>query len=185
MKFIPFHQVEMDDVIWRPRIRMLVRDTLPHAFKNTEVVQRRLRMCAEWLESGGKTPKPEPHRFNTSDLYKVMEGAALMIQSEPNEEIESMMDGIIDVIARAQAEDGYLYVPHITGSISVNNMGSRPYSYLIHSHELYNVGHLYEAAVAYAQATGKRKLLDVAEKTPSTFVGQSLKGTQITTTASR
>ena len=109
VKFVPFHHVEMNDVIWRPRIRMLVRDTLPHAFKNTEVAQERLRLCAEWLESGGKTPKPRPHRFNTSDLYKVMEGAALMIQSEPNQEIEKIMDGIIDIIARAQADDGY---PH-------------------------------------------------------------------------
>ncbi|MCA9137546.1 MAG: glycoside hydrolase family 127 protein [Planctomycetales bacterium] len=154
----------MSDRIWQPRIELLVSNTLPHAFKNTEVAQRRLRQCAEWLESNGTTVKPEPHRFNTSDLYKVMEGAALMIQSQPNAEIETMMDGIIDVIDRAQAEDGYLYVPHITGSIRENEMGPRPYSYLIHSHELYNVGHLYEAAVAYAQATGKTKLLDVAEK---------------------
>jgi DUF1680 family protein len=162
--FVPSHQVKMNDLVWRPRIRMLVRETLPHAFKNTEVAQQRLRLCAEWLESGGKTPKPEPHRFNTSDLYKVVEGASLMIQSEPNEEIEAMLDGIIDVIARAQAPDGYLYVPHITGSIDASTMGDRPYSNLIHSHELYNVGHLYEAAVAYARATGKTRLLAVAEK---------------------
>ncbi|OYP35251.1 hypothetical protein CGZ80_12425 [Rhodopirellula sp. MGV] len=164
MRFVSFDQVTMDDQIWQPRIRLLVNNTLPHAFKNTEVAQRRLRLCAEWLESGGKTEKPEPHRFNTSDLYKVMEGAALMIQSEPNDEIEAMMDRIIQVITRAQSPDGYLYVPHITGSIHKNEMGDRPYSFLIHSHELYNVGHLYEAAVAYAQATGKTELLDVAEK---------------------
>jgi DUF1680 family protein len=163
-EFVPFHEVTMHDEVWRPRIQLLVRNTLPHALKNTEVAQRRLRMCAEWLESGGKTAKPEPHRFNTSDLYKVMEGAALMIRSEPNAEIEATMDRIVDVIARAQAPDGYLYVPHITGSINEAEMGPRPYSFLIHSHELYNVGHLYEAAVAYAQATGKTKLLEVAEK---------------------
>ncbi|MCC9603131.1 glycoside hydrolase family 127 protein [Stieleria sp. JC731] len=164
MRFVSFDQVQMDDQIWQPRIRLLVNNTLPHAFKNTEVAQRRLRLCAEWLESGGQSEKPEPHRFNTSDLYKVMEGAALMIQSEPNDDIEAMMDHIIHIIARAQASDGYLYVPHITGSIYKNEMGDRPYSFLIHSHELYNVGHLYEAAVAYAQATGKTKLLEVAEK---------------------
>ena len=43
-------------------------------------------------------------------------------------------------------------------------MGDRPYAFIVHSHELYNVGHLYEAAVAYYQATGKKKLLNVAEK---------------------
>jgi hypothetical protein len=50
IKFGPFRRVEMDDTIWRPRIRMLVRDTLPHAFKNTEIAQERLRLCAAWLE---------------------------------------------------------------------------------------------------------------------------------------
>lgn len=164
IRFVPFHEVQMKDTIWQPRIRLLVNETLPHAFKNTEVAQRRLRQCAEWLESGGKTEPPEPHRFNTSDLYKVMEGAALMIQSEPNPDIEAMMDRIIHIIARAQADDGYLYVSHITGNIDPGGMGERPYSFVLHSHELYNVGHLYEAAVAYAQATGKTRLLEVARK---------------------
>lgn len=164
LKMVPFSQVEMSDVIWQPRIKLLVNETLPHAFTQTEVAQRRLRMCAEFLESGGKTPKPEPHRFNTSDLYKVMEGGALMIQSEPNPEIEALMDRIIDVIARAQKDDGYLYISHICGNPIIGEMGPRPYSYVLHSHELYNMGHLYEAAVAYAQATGKTELLAVAEK---------------------
>lgn len=163
IRMVPFNQVEMTDPVWRPRIRDLVNKTLPHAFKNTQEAQERLRLTAEFLKNGGG-PKPAPHRFNTSDLYKVMEGAALMIQTEPNPNIEQQLDAIIDVIAAAQKPDGYLYVPHITGSIYKNEMGPRPYSYVIHSHELYNIGHLYEAAVAYAQATGKTKLLQVAEK---------------------
>ena len=163
MKMVPFHKVQMDDTVWQPRIKMLVNDTLPHAFKNTEVGLNRLRMCAEYQENSGG-PKPESHRFNTSDLYKVMEGGAMMIQAEPNPEIEQLMDKAIDIIARAQQEDGYLYVSHICGNPIEHEMGSKPYSYVIHSHELYNIGHLYEAAVAYAQATGKTKLLEVAEK---------------------
>ncbi|TWT80180.1 Non-reducing end beta-L-arabinofuranosidase [Planctomycetes bacterium CA13] len=164
VKLVPFYGVQMQDATWKPRIEQLVKNTLPHAFKNTEVARERLRLCAEWLESGGTTPKPEPHRFNTSDLYKVLEGGALMLKAAPHPEIERLMDESIEVIARAQKPDGYLYVSHITGSIFENEMGPRPYSYLLHSHELYNVGHLYEAAVAYAQATGKTKLLEVAEK---------------------
>ncbi len=76
------------------------------------------------------------------------------------------MDGIIDVIAAAQQEDGYLYTAHITGVSKghASSMGDKPYSYVVHSHELYNVGHMYEGAIAYYQATGKRKWLDVAEK---------------------
>lgn len=161
---VPFHQVDMMDQVWAPRTRQLVERTLPHAFKNTEGALESLRLCANYLEHGGQGPTPPPHRFRTSDLYKVMEGAALMIQAEPNPSVEAMMDHIIDIIARAQQDDGYLYVAHITHSINEGEMGPRPYSYVIHSHELYNMGHLYEAAVAYAQATGKTKLLDVAEK---------------------
>lgn len=163
IKMVPFYRVSMDDVIWQSRIKLLVDATLPHAFKQTEVAQERLRMCAEYLEHHGG-PKPAPHRFNTSDLYKVMEGAALMIHAEPNPAIELEMDRIIDIIARAQKNDGYLYVSHICENPVIAEMGPRPYSYVSQSHELYNMGHLYEAAVAYAQATGKTKLLAVAEK---------------------
>lgn len=164
VRLLPFSSVQMDDQVWRPRIRKLVSDTLPHAFRQTGGAQNRLRQCAEWQESGGKTSLPRKHRFNTSDLYKVMEGAALMIKAEPNPEIEAKMDRIIKIIARAQREDGYLYINHITGNPNVHEMGNRPYSHVLHSHELYNMGHLYEAAVAYALATGKTSLLNVAEK---------------------
>ncbi|WP_442483782.1 glycoside hydrolase family 127 protein [Aeoliella sp. SH292] len=164
VRMVPFYQVEMTDQVWAPRTRLLVERTLPHAFRNTEGALESLRMCANFLEHGGEGPAPPPHRFRDSDLYKVMEGAALMLQAAPNPDIETLMDSIIDVIARAQRDDGYLYVAHITGSINEEEMGPRAYSYVVHSHELYNMGHLYEAAVAYAQATGKTKLLDVAQK---------------------
>ncbi|MDA3925458.1 MAG: glycoside hydrolase family 127 protein [Kiritimatiellae bacterium] len=164
IKMLPFEKVKMQDELWKPEIQKLVTKTLPHAFKETEVGLNRLRMCAEYLEAGKTGPKPPPHPFNTSDLYKVMEGGAMMIQAEPNSEIETLMDSIIDVIARAQQKDGYLYVSHICGNPSLGNMGKRPYSRIISSHELYNIGHMYEAAVAYARATGKTKFLDVAEK---------------------
>lgn len=164
LEFIPFNQVHMQDDIWAKRTRQLIQRTLPHAFKNTEGALDSLRLCGDYLENGGKGPVPPPHRFRTSDLYKVLEGAALMLKAEPNPAIEAQIDRIIATIARAQKPDGYLYVAHITHSINESEMGPRPYSYLIHSHELYNMGHLYEAAVAYAQATGKTTLLDVAEK---------------------
>src|SRR5687767_5948906 len=75
LRMVPFHAVRLDDPVWRPRVKQLVRDTLPHAFKNTEQALDELRMCAEFIESGGKTRKPPPHRFRASDLFKVMEGA--------------------------------------------------------------------------------------------------------------
>ena len=163
IKLVPFEKVQVQDHIWAPMTERLVTDTLPHALRQTGTAQDRLRLCAEWLESGGTTPKPYPHRFNTSDLYKVMEGAAMMLKAEPDPKIEAQLDAIIDIIGRAQKPDGYLYVSHIVGN-PIFRMGETPYSFILHSHELYNVGHMYEAAVAYAQATGKTKFLDIAEK---------------------
>ena len=96
-----------------------------------------------------------------------MEGAAYLLKIEKDAELEKQMDEIIDIIADAQCPDGYLY-ELFTVSPSMRKLGwgagDKPYSFVIHSHELYNMGHMYEGAVAYYRATGKRKWLDVAEK---------------------
>lgn len=89
---------------------------------------------------------------------------------ERDAELEKQIDEIADIIAGAQEADGYLYPAHTTSSFRMAphwggaGMGDKPYSWIVHSHELYNVGHLYEAAVAYYQATGKTNLLDIATK---------------------
>ncbi len=171
---VPFYEVKIKDNFWQPKLEVLAESTLPHALGNTERAVERLRLTAEWREAGKKEgmPLPEPHRYITSDLVKVMEGAALLLKVKPNPDMEKEMDRIIDIIARAQRDDGYLYVTHQTKNYSPNwkpetnyhMMGRRPYDFLVHSHELYNMGHLYEAAVAYYQATGKENFLEIAEK---------------------
>ncbi len=159
---VPFHEVKMTDDFWRPKVDTLSAATLPHAFQSTQVAVDRLEITAKYLENGGGE-KPFIHRFISSDLFKVMEGAALMLKAEPNKKIERQMDEIIEVIGRAQGKDGYLYASHQTGNAEPG-MGDRPYGHVDHSHELYNVGHMYEAAVAYYQATGKDAFLKIAEK---------------------
>ena len=111
---------------------------------------------------GEETELPEPHRFISSDLYKVMEGVAYSLMARRDAKLEAFMDETIGLIGASQQADGYLYISHICHNPSIPDMGDRPYSLLNYSHELYNVGHLYEAAVAYYQATGKRSLLDIA-----------------------
>ena len=78
------------------------------------------------------------------------------------------MDAIIDIIADSQCEDGYLYelfsVPQDMHHHHGWGAGDGRYTFVVHSHELYNMGHMYEGAVAYYRATGKRKWMDVAEK---------------------
>jgi len=166
---VPFNDVRLDDTFWEPRLQTQRETLVPFALDKTLPAVENLQKAANFLK-GDTTDLPFPHRYISSDLYKVMEGAAYLLMDSRDPELEKRMDGIIDIIAEAQQEDGYLYVAHITGVSRDHDhwggggMGDRPYSHVIHSHELYNMGHLYEAAVAYYRATGKDKLLKVAEK---------------------
>jgi len=160
---VPFNQVELADDFWLPRLQTQIEVTVPHALEQTEPAVENLRRCGNLLHGRGGE-KPFTHRFVSSDLYKVMEGAAylLMIRRDPG--LERRLDEIIRIIADAQQDDGYLYVAHIAGVANPREMGETPYSYVVHSHELYNMGHMYEGAVAYYRATGKDTWLKVAEK---------------------
>ena len=163
-----FDKVALQDTFWLPRLQLQATSTVPHALKQTEPAVENLRRCANLLHGRGGE-KPFPHRFVSSDLYKVMEGAAYLLSIKPNDALEKKLDGIIDIIADAQKDDGYLYVSHICNIAHPREMGKTPYSWVVHSHELYNMGHMYEGAIAYYRATGKDKWLKVAEKSAQHF----------------
>ena len=161
---LPFHEVEMTSEFWRPRLITQRKVLVPFAFEKTEPGVSHLQAAADFLE-GKKVEGHRPHRFIDSDLYKVMEGAAYLAQLQDDPELEEQFDRIVKVISAAQEPDGYLYPSHTTGvGTEKSMMGNKPYTFVVHSHELYNMGHLYEAAIAYYQATGKDQLLKVAEK---------------------
>jgi len=107
----------------------------------------------------------EGRRYNDSDVFKIMEGAAYSLRLHPDPELEQYMDDLIAKVAAAQEDDGYLFT---TRTIDPENpapgSGKERWSNLGSSHELYNVGHMYEAAVAYYLASGKRNFLNVAIK---------------------
>ncbi len=166
---VPFQEVVLEDNFWLPRLKIQKQTLVPFALDKTKPAVENLRRTAEFLK-GNKSELPFPHRFVASDLYKVMEGAAYLLTLERDTVLERQMDEIIDVIAAAQQADGYHYESHITG-VSKDaqpwggaGMGDKPYSWVVHSHELYNMGHMYEGAAAYFQATGKDKWLQVAIK---------------------
>ncbi|MBQ5875413.1 MAG: glycoside hydrolase family 127 protein, partial [Alistipes sp.] len=140
---------------------------VPFSLEKTEPAVENLRRVGAYLRGEKVTEQFTGPYYVASDLFKVMEGAACLLTLEKDAELEKQMDEIIDVIAAAQAPDGYLYEHHILPKHlrnPRNYAGDTPYSYVVHSHELYNMGHMYEAAIAYYRATGKRKWLDVAEK---------------------
>jgi hypothetical protein len=164
LKPVPFHEVDMTSAFWRPRLETQRTVLVPFAFGKTEPGVAHLQAAADAL-TGKKTDDHRPHRFIDSDLYKVMEGAAYLVKLRDDPKLEAKFDAIVDVIAAAQESSGYLYPSHTTGvGAEKDMMGDKPYEFVVHSHELYNMGHMYEAAIAYYQATGKDKLLKVAEK---------------------
>lgn len=166
---IPFHEVVLEDGFWLPRLQNLKEVLVPFSLDKTEYAVDNLRKVGAYLRGECVTKPLEGRFYVSSDLFKVMEGAACLLTLERDAELEAKMDEIIDVIAAAQKSDGYLYEHHIMPKHLRNprnnrSAGDKPYSYVVHSHELYNMGHMYEGAIAYYRATGKRKWLDVAEK---------------------
>lgn len=162
-QFVSFTDVALTGGFWQPRMQTELDITVPFSVQHCEPAVQRFRQCASY-QAGDTTQIPFSHRFISSDMYKVMEGVAYSLMLRPNERLEAWMDSTIALIAASQQQDGYLYISHICKNPIVEEMGERPYSYVLHSHELYNMGHLYEAAVAYYEATGKGSLLEVAEK---------------------
>ena len=164
---ISFEEVTLQDQFWLPRLRTQKHTLVPFSLEKTPPVVENLRRTATYLKSGKEESLLNLPRYVASDLFKVMEGAAYLLKIEKDAELEKQMDEIIDIIADAQCPDGYLY-ELFTVSPAMRKLGwgagDKPYSFVIHSHELYNMGHMYEGAVAYYRATGKRKWLDVAEK---------------------
>ncbi len=159
---IPFTEVSIQDRFWQPRIDTAVNITIPYDFEKCEETGRidNFAKAAGWMEGAH-----EGIFFNDSDVFKVVEGAAYALQISPNAELEAYVDNLIDKFAAAQEDDGYLYTARtIDPANPPDRCGPERWSNLIFNHELYNVGHMYEAAVAYFQATGKRKFLDVAIK---------------------
>ncbi|MDZ7333408.1 MAG: glycoside hydrolase family 127 protein, partial [candidate division KSB1 bacterium] len=162
IKPVPFTDVQVTDQFWQPRMETNRTVTIPYDFKKCEETGR----IDNFAKAGGLMEGEFVGiRYNDSDVYKVIEGAAYSLRLYPDPQLEQYLDDLIAKIAAAQEDDGYLYTARtINPAKPPKNAGPERWSYLIHSHELYNVGHMYEAAVAYYQATGKRSLLDVAIK---------------------
>ncbi len=157
-------QVELTDNFWSKRIETNREVTIPYCFRKCEETHR----IANFEVAGGLIEGTfEGIRYNDSDVFKIMEGAAYSLQQKYDPELDQYLDELIAKIAAAQEDDGYLYtIRTIRGdSAMTNREGKQRWEAVrMHSHELYNVGHMYEAAAAHFQATGKTSFLDVAIK---------------------
>ena len=160
---VPFTAVHVEDSFWSPRLKTNRKTTIGYCFAKCEETGRIANFeVAGGLRKGGF----QGIYFNDSDVMKVIEGAAYSLASHPDPGLDKFLDGLIAKIAAAQEDDGYLCTARTIADPKYKFPGrdGGRWSELAHSHELYNVGHMYEAAVAHWQVTGKRKLLDVAIK---------------------
>ncbi|MFZ2287667.1 MAG: beta-L-arabinofuranosidase domain-containing protein [Bacteroidales bacterium] len=164
---VPFTAVKMTDSFWAPRIKKNHEVTIPIAFGFCESTGRVKNFeIAGGLDTGAfQTIYP----FDDSDVTKIIEGAAYSLQTFPDPDLEAYVDSLIWKIGLSQEDDGYLYTNRTIAEMGFGKLhewaeGKRWEKTNILSHELYNLGHMYEAAVAYYQATGKRELLDISLK---------------------
>ncbi len=150
---INFSQVNITDDFWKPTMDKVATTTLQACVYQTEVKTPRIKNFEKVAR--GATEKHEGIFYDDSDVFKALEAIAYSLKNRPDIALEQKADEWIDKIAAAQQPDGYINTYYTLGRMNERWTD-------MSMHEDYNGGHLIEAAVAYYNATGKRKLLDVA-----------------------
>lgn len=160
---VNFTKVKLSDNFWLPRIKIDHTVTIPASFARCENTGR-IRNFEMAAAHSGKFCTTYP--FDDTDPYKTIEGASYVLNLFPDTALDKYLDRLIEIIGKAQEPDGYLYTARTIDSLHPHSWSG------LHrwekerelSHELYNAGHLYEAAAAHYYATGKTSLLNIALK---------------------
>lgn len=170
---VDIRNVRMTDAFWLPVIKRVQERTIEYAIEKCREEGRldNFLIAGGQLEGSVKGAMP----FDDTDVYKIIEGASNSLISAPNEELETLLDTLISIIAVGQEEDGYLTTwrtidPAKPPAQWVKVVEGRRWESLEASHELYNAGHLYEAAYTHYKATGKRNFLNIALKNADLMV---------------
>ncbi|HEY6978109.1 MAG TPA: glycoside hydrolase family 127 protein [Chitinophagaceae bacterium] len=163
IRVVPFTQVILTDNFWLPRIKVNASVTIPASFERCESTGR-VKNFVMAAERKGKFCTIYP--FDDTDIYKTIEGASYSLSLFPDAALKAYIDSLITIIGKAQEPDGYLYTAR-----TINPNDVHPWSGKERwekerelSHELYNAGHLYEAAAAHYLATNEKNLLNIALK---------------------
>ena len=161
---VPFTSVKVTDAFWGQRLKASREVTIPLAFSKCEETGRykNFVMAAHPSEKN----KVEGFTFDDTDVYKTIEGASYSMQTFPNKKLDRYIDSVLVLVAAAQEPDGYLYTfrtmnPKHTHEWAGTKRWEKEEDL---SHELYNLGHMVEGAIAHYQSTGKRNFLDIAIK---------------------
>jgi len=167
IKPVPFTAVHLDDAFWAPRIETNRSVTIPYAFGKCEETGR-----VENFVRAAKRLRGEPleddqvrgYSFDDTDIYKILEGAAFGLSVKADPQMEKYLDELIEKVAAAQEPDGYLFTARTINPEKPHGWAGKERWEKVSqlSHELYNMGHFYEAAVAHYLATGKKSMLDIS-----------------------
>ena len=168
---VPFTSVKVTPgTFWGQRLEASRKVTIPLAFSKCESEGRykNFENAAAHLADPSKTFKVNGvgYSFDDTDPYKTIEGASYILQTYPDKALRAYVDSVIDIIATAQEPDGYLYTARTQNPADPHHWAG-PKRWVKEedlSHELYNLGHMVEGAVAHWQATGSRKFLDIAKR---------------------
>lgn len=160
---VPFTQVTLSDKFWMPRMEINRTVTIPASFARCESTGRVKNFVMAAKKSGKFCTK---YPFDDTDIYKTIEGASYSLAVYPDPKLNAYLDSLINIIGNAQEPDGYLYTARTINPSEVHVWAGKERWEKERelSHELYNAGHLYEAAAAHYQATGKKTLLAIALK---------------------
>ena len=164
---VPFTSVKVTPgTFWGQRLEASRKVTIPLAFSKCEETGRYTNFsnAAAHMKDPSKVFKVEGYSFDDTDPYKTIEGASYILQTYPDKKLVAYIDSVIDVIGSAQEPDGYLYTSRTQNPQHPHEWaGDKRWSMEEDlSHELYNLGHMVEGAIAHYQATGSRKFLDIA-----------------------
>lgn len=163
--------VQVDDQFWAPKIELNRTVTIPASFAKCEEMGR----MDNFLIAGGRLPGAVKGEmpFDDTDVYKIIEGASYSMTTTPDPRLDHYVDSVIALIAIGQEPDGYLTTYKTIDTTRAPATWCPPgarWENLECSHELYNSGHLFEAAAAHYLATGKKNLLDIATRNADLLV---------------
>jgi DUF1680 family protein len=161
---VPFTAVKVTDAFWGQRLKASREVTIPLAFSKCEETGRYQNFVKAAHPS--ESYKVEGFSFDDTDVYKTIEGASYSMQTFPNKKLDKYIDSVLTIVAKAQEPDGYLYTARTMNPKHPHEWsGTKRWEKEEDlSHELYDLGHMLEGAIAHYQATGKRNFLDIAIK---------------------
>ena len=157
-KSLKLKDIKINDTFWSSHVDLVRNAIIPYQWEamNDRIPDAESSHCLENFEiaAGRKEGKFYGAVFQDTDVAKWLEAVGFSLECYPDEELERTVDEVIDLIAEAQQDDGYI------NTYFTIVAPEKRWSDLCEGHELYTAGHLMEAAVAYYNGTGKRKFLD-------------------------